>query len=86
MIAIGCKGKFAEWITEDGLLRIEGWARDGLTDEQIAKNMGISHQTFYEWSRRFPEMSDTLKKGKAPVDREIENQLRKGFSDGDTVH
>ena len=30
------KGKYAEWLEPDGLLRLEGWARDGLTDEQIA--------------------------------------------------
>jgi len=27
--------KFDEWLTKDGLLRLEAWARDGLTDEQI---------------------------------------------------
>ena len=31
------KGKYAEWITEDGLLLLEGWARDGLTDEYADK-------------------------------------------------
>ena len=30
---------------------IEGWARDGLTDEQIAKNMGISHDTLYKYKK-----------------------------------
>jgi len=28
-------GKYRDWITQEGLLKIEGWARDGLTDEQI---------------------------------------------------
>ena len=68
---------YAEWLSDDGLLRVEGWARDGLTDEQIAKNIGISHQTLYEWSRRFPAFSDALKRGKAPVDQEVENALLK---------
>ena len=27
------------WNNEDGLLRIAGWARDGLSNEQIAKNV-----------------------------------------------
>ena len=35
------KGKFVQWLTREGLLKIQGWARDGLTDEQVAKNMGI---------------------------------------------
>nr|DAK45334.1 MAG TPA: terminase small subunit [Caudoviricetes sp.] len=32
--------KYTEWLTDEGLLLIQGWARDGLIDEQIAKNMG----------------------------------------------
>ncbi len=39
------KGKYQEWITEDGLLQIEGWARDGLSDLQIAtKKIGIGER------------------------------------------
>lgn len=34
------KGKYQEWLEPEGLLKLEGWARDGLTDEQIAQNMG----------------------------------------------
>lgn len=69
------KGKYQEWLTPEGLLRIEGWARDGLTDEQIAKNMGISKQTLYDWKKKYPDFSDSLKKAKEVVDREIENAL-----------
>ena len=58
-------------------MRIEGWARDGLTDIQIAKNMGISEYTFYSWKSRFDAISKALKKGKAPVDLEVENALLK---------
>ena len=36
------KGKCQEWLEPEGLLKIEGWARDGLTDEQIARDMGHS--------------------------------------------
>jgi transposase-like protein len=56
---------------------IEGWARDGLTDEQIAEKMGISHDTFYKYKKRYPEFSEALKKGKQVVDREVENKLLK---------
>lgn len=71
------KGKYEYWLTEEGLLLLEGWARDGLTDEQIAKNMGIKRQTLYEWKNKYPDISDTLKKGKEVVDREVENALCK---------
>lgn len=71
------KGKYREWLEQDSLLMIEGWARQGLTDEQIAKNMGIRRSTFYEWLKKFPDISVALKKGKAPVDFEVENALLK---------
>ena len=71
------KGKYADWITEDGLLLLEGWARDGLTDEQIAHNAGIHPDTLYDWQKRFPVISDALKRGKAPVDIQVENALLK---------
>lgn len=71
------KGKFAEWLTQDGLLRLESWARDGLSDEQIANNIGIVTSTYYEWLRRFPAISEAIKKGKGPVDMEVENALLK---------
>lgn len=77
MIAIGCKGKYDEWLTDDGLLRIEGWAREGLIDEQIAHNMGIAYSTFRDWVDKFPALSASLKRGKAPVDIEVENSLLK---------
>ena len=77
MIPIGRKGKFEEWINPDGLTMIQGFARDGMTDAQIAQKIGISTQTLYDWEKRFPEFLDALKKGKAPVDIEVENALLK---------
>lgn len=71
------KGKYHEWITPEGLLLIEGWARDGLVDEQIAHNMGITRQTLNEWKKSFPSISDTLKRGKEVIDRQVENALLK---------
>lgn len=71
------KGKFREWLTDDGLMIIRAWARDGLTDEQIASNCGITPSTLYEWKKRFPEFSEALKRGKEPVDIEVENALLK---------
>ena len=77
MIKIGRKGKFAEWLTQDGLTIIEGYARDGLTDEQTAHNMGISYTTLKDWINKYPSISAALKKGKAPVDIAVENALLK---------
>lgn len=69
------KGKYEYWLTSEGLLKIGGWARDGLTDEQIAKNMGISRSTLNEWCKKYPDISDTLKKEKEIADIQIENAL-----------
>lgn len=68
-------GKYQKWLEPDGLLLLESWARDGLTDEQIAHNMGICRDTLIQWKKRFPDISDTLKKGKDVVDVEVENAL-----------
>lgn len=77
MILIGRKGYYEEWLTDDALLRVTGWARDGLTDEQVAHNMGIGYSTFREWLNKYPALLAALKKGKAPVDMEVENALLK---------
>lgn len=79
------KGKYEYWKSKDGLLLIEGWARDGLTDEQIAGNIGIRRSTLSEWKKTFPDIADALKKTKEVVDREVENALYKKALSGDTT-
>ena len=69
------KGKYQEWLEPDGLLKLEGWARDGLNDEQIAKNMGIVTKTLYEWKNKYSTISEALKRGKEVIDIEVENAL-----------
>lgn len=71
------KGKYHEWLEEDGLVKLQGYARDGLVDEQIAYNMGIATSTLYEYKKRFPEIAEALKEGKEVVDRKVENALLK---------
>lgn len=71
------KGKYEYWLTPEGLLKLEAWARDGLIDVQIAKNIGISRSTLNEWKKKYSVISDTLKRGKEIVDIEVENALLK---------
>ena len=59
------------------LVEIEAWKRDGLTDEQIFKNLGISRDTFYKYKEKYADFSDALKKGKEVADIEVENALFK---------
>lgn len=56
---------------------VEAWARDGLVDEQIAANLGISAATLYRYKLEHFEICEALKKGKEIVDFEVENQLLK---------
>lgn len=78
-------GKFQYWRTADGLTLLQGWARDGLTDAQIAHNCGIRVCTLYDWKNKYPEISDALKKGKEIVDYEVENALLKRAKQGDVT-
>lgn len=71
------KGKYQEWLEPENLILIEGWARDGLTDEQIAYNIGINVATLYRWKQSHSEICNALKRGKEVVDRQVENALLK---------
>ncbi len=71
------KGKYAKWLEEDNLILLQGWARDGLTDEQIAHNMGINVTTLYRWKSQYCDICNALKKTKEVADREVENALFK---------
>ena len=69
--------KYDEWIEKDGLLRLESWASDGLTNTQIAKNIGVSRQTLDNWCKKHVDILHAIKKGREPVVREIENAIVK---------
>ena len=76
-VVILAKGKYQYWLTDDGLTLLQGWARDGLKDIDIARKMGISTGTLYDWKNKFPNFSEALKKGKEIVDIEVEDSLLK---------
>lgn len=70
------KPKYECWLSKDGLVLIEGWARDGLTEEQIAKDkMHVASSTLREWKGKYPAISAALKKGKELPDYKVENAL-----------
>lgn len=71
------KGKYHEWRTQEGLTRLQGWKRNGLTDEQIAEKIGINRDTLYTWIKKYPDISDSLKTGKEDADIAVENALFK---------
>lgn len=69
--------KYTDFIEDGGLTKVTAWTRDGLINEQIAKNIGITVTTLYEWKKKHAEFSNALKKGKEVVDVEVENSLLK---------
>ena len=75
-MARGRKSLVDDYLTKDGLLMLEGWARDGLSDKDIAaKKIGINESTFCRWKLKYPTISQALKKGHAPVAEEIESTM-----------
>ena len=66
-----------EWLEPERLILLEGWARDGLFDAQISKNMGISEATLYNYKKKYPQIKEALRKGKEVADFEVENALYK---------
>lgn len=71
------KGKYQKWLEPDNLLLLESWARDGCTDEQLAKKMGINVATLYKWKIKYSNIDEALKKGKEVIDVMVENALLK---------
>lgn len=79
------KGKYQEWLEPEKLTLLQGWARDGLNDEQIAHNAGISAATLYRWKSAHCEICEAIKKGKEVIDYEIENALVEKALNGDVT-
>lgn len=66
-----------DWLTDDALLLLESWARDGYTMMDISNRIGIDNDTFLRWKDRYPEIRQAVSKGKELVDYQVENALLK---------
>ena len=69
------QGKWPQ--VRDNLLMIQKWAREGLTEVQICKNLRIGKTTWEKYKKQYSELKAVLKKGKAPFIAEVENALAK---------
>lgn len=68
----------AEWAeSEEHQAVLSAWARTGMTDEEIAKQIGISRSTLAEWKKKYAPINEALATGKDFADRLIENSLYK---------
>ena len=77
--------KKADILTHENIIRVQGWARDGLTLEEIATNLDIALSTLCKWKNEEKELSEALKKGQDVADREVENALYKAAVEGNTT-
>ena len=53
------------------------YAREGMIESNIAKKLGVSESTFEQYKNQYPEFLAALKRGKAPIDFEVESALLK---------
>ena len=70
------KSKYESHV-EPKLELIEAWARDGLTLEQIAHNLGIADSTIRKYRDRYEPLAAALARGREVCDIEVENALHK---------
>lgn len=70
------KPKF-DFTDKHNLLKIEGWARDGWEDKQIAEALRYNETYFSELKGLKSELSEALKRGRQPLDILVENSLYK---------
>ena len=59
------------------LTEVEGWARNGVSDEDIAHNLGVAYSTFRKYKEANAALSAALARGNEVVDLEVEGALLK---------
>lgn len=66
-----------KWLTDDGLLLLAAYARDGMTNQDIAEKIGVTKRTFTRWMEEYPEIREAVNTSKELVDYKVENALLK---------
>ena len=74
-----------DWEKADKLILLRGWKRNGLTNKQIAENIGISERTFYLWMKKSKVISQTVLFGKQHAKFIVENALFEKARNGNTT-
>lgn len=73
---MGAPSKYPTHV-EPRLDEVLEWKGNGLTDEEIANNLGISHQTLITYKQQFPEFLEAIKTGKNAADCKVINAMFK---------
>lgn len=78
-------GKYQKWLEKENLLLLQGWKRNGLTDEQIARNIGINVRTLDKWKSKYGQIRQSLKIGREQANFIVEGELFKKAIKGNTT-
>lgn len=79
------KGRYQKWLEKENLILLEGWKRNGLTDEQIAHNMGVNPRTLERWKKNHSQICRALKVGHDQANFIIEGKLFRKAMQGNTT-
>jgi transcriptional regulator with XRE-family HTH domain len=77
--------RYRRWLENDNLILIQGWKRNGLTDEQIAHNMGVNPRTLERWKKDHSQICRALKIGREQANFIVESELFKKAVKGNTT-
>ncbi len=79
------KGQYQKWLEDDNLILLQGWKRNGLTDEQIAHNIGVTPRTLENWKNKYIQIFRALKVGKEQANFAVEGKLFQRAMSGNTT-
>lgn len=69
----------------EGLALLAGRARDGMSEQEIARSLNISQSTLYRWKTEHPELAEALRQGREAVDYQVESALLHTALNGNTT-
>lgn len=70
-------GRKSKYDPETTPAKAEELAKDLLTDAQIAAQLGITYETFRQWSHKYTAFSVAVKRGKQAANRDLIEVMKK---------
>ncbi len=77
--------KATYWTTPEGLALLEGYARGGEGDDEVARRLGVTKRTLRSWRQRHPEIDNVMRRAGPIADFEVEKALLEKAKGGDTT-